>query len=108
MSSARLALGQPAIMQLLDKEFKLVGSGKGKDQKEKKKLTDKEKKDKVEAGEKACVKMCKNDAERITVDDLFVVLSKECKLSCTKMDLRKLVADLDMDKDFKLSIKVLH
>ena len=42
----------------------------------------------------------------LTVDDFYNVIKVQNGVDCTKNDIRKLVADLDMDKHYKIKIKV--
>merc|ERR1712083_694850 len=82
-------LGQPALVQLIDK------ADTGKNEKEKKEL-----RKKVET-------QCKSfDGKgKLTVDDYYSVLKVQCKVDVTKNDIRKVVADLPMDKNYKISIQ---
>merc|ERR1712098_966888 len=82
-------LGQPALVQLIDK------ADSGKNEKEKKEL-----RKKVET-------QCKSfDGKgKLTVDDYYSVLKVQCKVDVTKNDIRKVVADLPMDKNYKISIQ---
>ena len=43
----------------------------------------------------------------LTVDDFYNVIKVQNGVDCTKNDIRKLVADLDMDKHYKIKIKVI-
>merc|ERR1712059_46629 len=42
---------------------------------------------------------------KLTVDDLYNVVKVPCKVDVTKTDIRKVVADLPMDKNYKVSIE---
>lgn len=81
-------LGQPALIQLLNKSTK----------------TEDEKKELMKKVENNCRSFDKSQKGKLTVDDLYNVVKCQVHVDCTKNDIRKLVADLPMDKNYKISI----
>merc|ERR1712241_1418393 len=82
-------LGQPALVQLIEK----VCSSK----------TDKEKAELRTKAETQCKTF--NGKGKLTVDDLYSVLKVQMKMDLTKDDIRKIVVDLPMDKNYKISVQ---
>merc|ERR1712087_416644 len=76
-------VGQPALQQLVTK----FATGK----------SDSEKKEMIKKIENQLVTF--NGKEKLTVDEFYSVLKVQFKLDCTKNDIRKVVADLPMDKN---------
>merc|ERR1712008_295062 len=82
-------LGQPAVVQLVDRG-----------------LQGKPEADKKEAIKKIATQCSSFDGKgKLTVDDLYSVIKVQCKVDVTKTDIRKVVADLPMDKNYKISIE---
>ena len=84
-------LGQPAIFQILNKK-------RGRTEEEKRVLALK-----IEA---SC-KRFNNNQGRLSVDEFYNVIKLQNGVEVSKDELRRLVADLEMDKQFKISIKVI-
>lgn len=84
-------LGQPAIFQILNKK-------RGRTEEEKRVLALK-----IEA---SC-KRFNNNQGRLSVDEFYNVIKLQNGVEVSKDELRRLVADLEMDKHFKVSIKVI-
>lgn len=84
-------LGQPAIYQILNKK-------RGRSEEEKKKLAAKV--------ESSCMRF-NNNRGRLTVDEFYNVIKLQNGIEVTKDEIRLLVADLDMDRHYKVSIKVM-
>lgn len=82
-------LGQPAIFQILNKK-------RGRTEEEKRVLALK-----IEA---SC-KRFNNNQGRLSVDEFYNVIKLQNGVEVSKDELRRLVADLEMDKHFKVSIK---
>jgi len=82
-------IGSPALDQIVDKFV----DGK----------SDSEKKEMIKKIEVQLVSF--NGKERLTVDEYYSVLKVQFKINCTKNDIRKVVADLPMDKSYKILIK---
>ena len=83
-------LGQPAIYQILSKK-----RGRGEDEKRQMAV-------KIEA---SCRRFNNNHGS-LSVDEFYNVIKLQNGVEVSKDELRRLVADLDMDKNFKISIKV--
>ena len=83
-------LGQPAIYQILSKK-------RGRTEEEKKHLAAKI--------EDSCRKF-NNNRGRLSVDEFYNVIKLQNGVEVSKDEIRRLVADLDMDRAFKISIKV--
>ena len=83
-------LGQPAIFQILSKK-------RGRTEEEKRALALK-----IEA---SC-KRFNNNQGRLSVDEYYNVIKLQNGVEVSKDEIRRLVADLEMDKQFKISIKV--
>jgi len=88
-SDVAALVGQPALLQLVNK------FAKGK--------SDSEKKEMIKKIETQLVTF--NGKEKLTVDEFYSVLKVQFKLDCTKNDIRKVVADLPMDKNYKIVIR---
>jgi len=88
-SNVAALVGQPALLQLVNK----FATGK----------SDSEKKEMIKKIETQLVTF--NGKEKLTVDEFYSVLKVQFKLDCTKNDIRKVVADLPMDKNYKIVIK---
>ena len=84
-------LGQPAILQILNKK-------RGRTEEEKRTLALK-----IEA---SC-KRFNNNRGRLSIDEFYNVIKLQNGVEVSKDELRRLVADLEMDKQFKISIKVI-
>lgn len=82
-------VGQPALVQLVNK----FASGK----------SDAEKKEMIKKVETQLVTF--NGKDKLTVDEYYSVLKVQFKLDCTKNDIRKVVADIPMDKNYRIVIK---
>merc|ERR1712113_865804 len=82
-------LGQPALVQLIAK----VCPNK----------TDQEESELRIKAENQCKTF--NGKGKLTVDDLYSVLKVQMKMDLTKDDIRKIVVDLPMDKNYKISIQ---
>merc|ERR1712045_841980 len=82
-------IGSPALNQLVDKFVT------GKSEAEKKEMLKK-------IGSQL---VTFNGKEKLTVDEYYSVLKVQFKVDCTKNDIRKVVADLPMDKHYKINIK---
>ena len=80
-------LGQPALVQLLEKS---CGDKSDKDRKTLR--------DKIET-------QCKtfDGKGKLTVDDLYNVIKLQMKVDVSKDDIRKAIVDLPMDKNYKIS-----
>ena len=83
-------LGRPAVYQILSKK-------RGRSEEEKLKLAAK-----IEA---SCKKF-NNNKGRLSVDEFYNVIKLQNGVEVSKDEIRRLVADLDMDKEYKISIKV--
>ena len=83
-------LGQPAIYQILSKK-------RGRPDDEKRAMAVK-----IEA---SCRRFNNNHGS-LSVDEFYNVIKLQNGVEVSKDELRRLVADLDMDKNFKISIKV--
>jgi len=81
-------IGSPALNQLVDKFVT------GKSDSEKKEMLKK-----IES------QLLSNGKEKLTVDEYYNVLKVQFKVDCTKNDIRKVVADLPMDKHYKIVTK---
>lgn len=90
MSNTETALGQPAMTQIL-------ANIQDKSDDEKKALALK-----LESNLKRFDKKGKG---KLTVDEYYNVIKIQNKIDCSKDEIRKLVADLEMDKEFKVSVK---
>eukprot|EP00090_Calanus_glacialis_P024436 TRINITY_DN3795_c0_g1_i1.p1 TRINITY_DN3795_c0_g1~~TRINITY_DN3795_c0_g1_i1.p1 ORF type:complete len:157 (-),score=72.59 TRINITY_DN3795_c0_g1_i1:39-509(-) len=88
-TSVACLLGQPALVQLVDK------SASTNNEKEKKEL--------LKKAETQCKSF--DGKGKLTVDDYYSVLKVQCKVDLTKNDIRKVVADLPMDKNYKISVQ---
>lgn len=84
-------LGLPAIYQILNKK-------RGRSEEEKKALATK-----IESS----AKRFNNNKGRLSVDEFYNVIKLQNGVEVSKDEIRLLVADLDMSKDFKISIKVV-
>merc|ERR1712038_1605210 len=82
-------IGTPALQQIVDKFV----DGK----------SDSEKKELLKKIEVQLVTF--NGKEKLSIDEFYSVLKVQFKLDCTKNDIRKVVADLPMDKNYKIVIK---
>merc|ERR1712126_212082 len=82
-------IGSPALSQLVEK----FAAGKSAS----------EKKEMVKKIETQLVSF--NGKEKLTVDEYYSVLKVQFKLDVTKNDIRKVVADLPMDKNYRILIK---
>merc|ERR1711997_411915 len=82
-------LGQPALVQLI------VRVCPNKSEQEKSELRTK--------AENQCKTF--NGKGKLTVDDLYSVLKVQMKMDLTKDDIRKIVVDLPMDKNYKISVQ---
>ncbi len=85
-------LGQPAIYQIINSK--------------KRSLTEEEKKALVSKIESS-MKRFNNNRGSLTVDEFYNVIKLQHGVDVSKDEIRRLVADLDMDKHYKISIKVL-
>jgi hypothetical protein len=83
-------LGQSAIFQILNKK-------RGRPEEEKVKLAQQ-----IESS----MKKFNNNNGRLSVDDYFNVIKLQNGIEVSKDEIRRLVADLDMDRNYKISIKV--
>jgi len=85
--SVATLLGQPALVQLLEKT-----------------CSDKSDKDRKVLREKIETQ-CKSfeGKGKLTVDDLYGVIKLQMKVDVTKDDIRKAIVDLPMDKNYKIS-----
>lgn len=83
-------LGQPALYQILNKK-------KGRSEEETKSLAIKI--------ESSCRKF-NNNKGWLSIDEYYNVIKLQNGVDVSKDEIRRLVADLDMNKDFKISIKV--
>lgn len=82
-------LGQPAVVQLVD-----MG------------LQGKSDADKKEVIKKIATQCASVDGKgKLTVDDFYNVVKVQCKVDVSKTDIRKVVADLPMDKNYKVTIE---
>ena len=86
-------LGQPAIFQILNKK-------RNRPEDEKRTLAAKI--------EQSCYKFDHAGKGTLTVDEYYNVIKLQNKVEVSKDEIRRLVADLKMDKNFKIAIKVLH
>ena len=84
-------IGKPAIFQILSKK-------RGRTEEEKTQLAMKI--------ETSC-KRFNNNNGRLSIDEFYNVIKLQNGVEVSKDEIRRLVADLDMDKDFKISIKVV-
>ena len=82
-------LGQPAIFQILNKK-------PGRSEDDKKQLAAK-----IEA---SCKRL--NHGRGLSIDEYYNVIKLQNGVEVSKDEIRRLVADLFMDKDFNVSIKV--
>ena len=83
-------LGRPAIYQILSKK-------RGRTEEQKKYLAAKI--------ESSCRKF-NNNHGKLSVDEYYNVIKLQNGVEVSKDEIRRLVADLDMDKNYKISIKV--
>lgn len=83
-------LGQAALYQILNKK-------KGRSEEDKKALAIKI--------ESSCRKF-NNNKGWLSIDEYYNVIKLQNGVDVSKDEIRRLVADLDMNKDFKISIKV--
>ena len=90
MSKIEDVFGQPAIYQILSKK-------RGRPDDEKRAMAVK-----IEA---SCRRFNNNHGS-LSVDEFYNVIKLQNGVEVSKDELRRLVADLDMDKNFKISIKV--
>ena len=54
----------------------------------------------------ASCKKFNNNKGRLSVDEFYNVIKLQNGVEVSKDEIRRLVADLDMDKEYKISIKV--
>ena len=85
-------LGQPAVYQILSK---------------KRARTDEEKKELAVKIEASCRRFNNNHGS-LSIDEFYNVIKLQNGVEVSKDELRRLSADLDMDKNFKISIKVSY
>merc|ERR1712080_478402 len=90
MSQKENVLGQPAITQILSKIHD---------------KTDEERKDLSRQIESNLKRFDKKGKGKLTVDEYYNVIKIQNKIDTSKDEIRKLVADLEMDKEFRISIK---
>merc|ERR1712001_388952 len=89
MSKIEDVFGQPAIYQILSKK-------RGRPDDEKKAMAVK-----IEA---SCRRFNNNHGS-LSVDEFYNVIKLQNGVEVSKDEIRRLVADLDMDRDYKISIK---
>ena len=85
-------LGQPAVYQILSK---------------KRARTAEEKKELAVKIEASCRRFNNNHGS-LSIDEFYNVIKLQNGVEVSKDELRRLSADLDMDKNFKISIKVSY
>lgn len=90
MANSEAALGQPAMSQIL---------AKLQDK------SDEERKELSKQLESNLKRFDKKGKGKLTVDEYYNVIKVQNKIDTSKDEIRKLAADLDMDKDFRISIK---
>ena len=67
----------------------------------------KEEKVQLAAKIEASCKKFNNNKGRLSVDEFYNVIKLQNGVEVSKDEIRRLVADLDMDRDYKISIKVI-
>lgn len=90
MSQKQNVLGQPAMTQILSKLHE---------------KTDEERKELSRQIESNLKRFDKKGKGKLTVDEYYNVIKVQNKVDTSKDEIRKLVADLEMDKEFRISIK---
>ena len=90
--SKETVLGQSAMNQILDKQREHYSES------ERSKL--------ITKLESSLVRFDKSGKGKLTVDEYYNVLKLQNKVDISKDDIRKMCADLDMDKEYKVAIKV--